>query len=168
MVNRASAYLRERIIHLNKTNSYRKIQAVLLDEGFEISVKSIFKICYKFKHENMIVDRFRRHKNKKIEGLALDYLDMLITNNREIKVQDIIIELNIQFQIIVSRSTVYRAAKTIMWIKKSTRYCQIVSETNSVKRYLYSRFCLLKNMQFDDCVFIDETKIELEVHADKR
>jgi len=40
----------------------------------------------------MIVERFRRHKNKKIEGLALDYLDMLITNNREIKVQDIIIE----------------------------------------------------------------------------
>ncbi len=168
MVNRASAYLRERIIRLNRTNSYRKIQAILLDEEFKISLPSICNICSKYKKENMIVDRFRAPKHKKIKGEALDYLDMLISNNREIKVADIIHKIYIKFQIIVSPSTIYRAAKEIMWIKRSTRYCQIVSETNSIKRYMYSCFCLLKNMRFDDCIFIDETKIELEVHAAKR
>ena len=37
-----------------------------------------------------------------------------------------------------------------------------------MKRLLYSHFCLKTEEKFDNCIFIDESKIELEVHARQR
>ena len=157
MVKRASPYLLERILILRKTMSYRKLQAFLLLEGIKISKNSISKICIKYKTEKKIVNRFRKPKPKKIEGDTLEYLDSLITNNRDIKIDEITTRIRYKYDIWVSNRTAYRAAKNVNWIKKCTRYCQIVSEVNSRKRYLYACFCLKNQMTFDDCIFIDKS-----------
>ncbi len=168
MVVRASIYIRERIIHLNKYNSYREIKKILFLEGVKISENSIGNICRKFKYHNKVIDNKRGFKNKKIVGKSLEYLDQLISQNREVQTIEIKSQLKSKFSIDVSEMTIYRAAKSINWIKKTTRYCQIVSRPNSIKRYLYSCFCLKTRMTFQDCIFIDECKIELEVHELKR
>ncbi len=54
----------------------------------------------------------------------------------------------------------------LMYIFKS--YCQIVSAKNAIKRKLYSLFSILKQDKFDDCIFIDECKIELEIYSTRR
>ena len=45
------------------------------------------------------------------------------------------------------------------------RYCQIVSEKNAIKRSLYAHFCLQTNENFENCIFIDECKVEIEIHS---
>lgn len=102
MVKRASSYLLERILIHRKTMSYRKLQAFLLLEGFKISKNSISKICIKYKTEKKIVNKFRKPKPKKIEGDTLEYLDSLITNIRDIKIDEITTRIRYKCDIWVS------------------------------------------------------------------
>ena len=48
------------------------------------------------------------------------------------------------------------------------RYCQLVSDKNSIKRRLYSCLAVTTNMNLEDTIFIDECKIELETHLPHR
>lgn len=73
-----------------------------------------------------------------------------------------------KFNIKASCATVRRSAMKMKWSKKSTRYCQIVSEENKVKRMIYANFCNLTDELFDDCIFIDEAIIEFNVYAPTR
>ncbi|RMZ95448.1 hypothetical protein BpHYR1_031878, partial [Brachionus plicatilis] len=44
-------------------------------------------------------------------------------------------------------------------------YYQIVSDKNAIKSSLYCNHCLLTEENFDDCIFIDECMIELDMHT---
>jgi hypothetical protein len=68
----------------------------------------------------------------------------------------------------VSSGCIRTSAKRIKWTRKQTRYCQIVSETNKLKRLMYANFCHFTNESFDDCIFIDEAIIEMNVYANER
>ena len=43
-------------------------------------------------------------------------------------------------------------------------YCQIVSPINMIKRLMYSHFAITFKMTYENCIFIDESKIVLLVH----
>jgi hypothetical protein len=66
----------------------------------------------------------------------------LIKNDREITYKTIALKLRAKFSIKASCATVRRSAMKMKWSKKSTRYCQILSEANKVKRMLYAGFHL--------------------------
>ncbi|RNA25543.1 Transposable element Tcb2 transposase, partial [Brachionus plicatilis] len=163
---RAPIVYRHRIIDLRDSGlSYRNISKQLISEGLIISHVSVRKICEKYIQKSVIADFNRSGRSTIFNQIHYDYLEQLICKNREITTQEIILKINIKFSIKVSNSTIIRAAEKINWSRKTTRYCQIVSEKNAIKRALYANFCLLSCDSFMDCVFIDESLIELEVHT---
>jgi hypothetical protein len=40
-----------------------------------------------------------------------------------------------------------------------------VSEKNAIKRNLFAQFCIFTNETFDNCIFTDESIIELEINS---
>jgi hypothetical protein len=48
---------------------------------------------------------------------------------------------------------------------KINSYCQIVSDENAIKRKHYAYFCIMTQELFLNCIFIDETIIEMVVHS---
>ena len=47
------------------------------------------------------------------------------------------------------------------WRKVNTKYCQIVSPVNRLKRFIYCSMCKINNEQYDDVIDIDECTVEL-------
>ncbi len=170
MVVRASMYLREKIVNMRlKKKSYENIRLELLgDENIKISKKSIVKICIKFFKKKKLVDEKKTGRKHLFNKPMLEYLNKLIVDDREIKLNEIKLKLNEKFSIRLGICSIYRAAGSIKWKKKGTRYCQLVSEKNSIKRRLYCSLALTTNLSLENTIFIDECKIELETHLPHR
>ena len=122
-MTRVSSYLREKIIRIrNKTKlSYRKISAELLSEGEKVSKDAINYIVKKYKNDKMLVDKNRSGRPLIFKQEHYDYLDELISNDREIQIEEIQTNLMDNFGIRPSKDTIYRAALIIKWKKKTTR-----------------------------------------------
>ena len=49
------------------------------------------------------------------------------------------------------------------WKKVNTKYCQIVSPANQIKRFTYACCCKIYNEMYDDVTDIDETTVEVRL-----
>ncbi|CAF0820676.1 unnamed protein product [Brachionus calyciflorus] len=163
---RAPLIFRQRIITLRSLGlSFKKISKRLESEGLMISCVSIYKICKKYDKTKFLPDFQRSGRKAIFKQIHYELLNELISNNRDITSQEIAIKFYTKFSIKVSQDTIVRAAKRIKWSRKSTRYCQIVSDKKAIKRYLYANICFFVCDNFFDCIFIDESLIELELHT---
>ena len=57
--------------------------------------------------------------------------------------------------------------RSLGWRYGATHYCQLIRDENKVKRMEYSRRCLLESETFDDVIFTDETKIQLQSNVSR-
>lgn len=163
--------MRRRIIFYWKSKeTYKRIQELLLQENkkFKTSVNTICQVVKRFKNEQRLTDLPRTGRHPKLRKKHLEYLNELISNDREITNIEISNKIRDKYRVIVSPGCIRLSAKKIQWSRKQTRYCQIVSEINKLKRKMYANFCHLTNESFDDCIFIDEAIIEMNVYAPTR
>ena len=66
-----------------------------------------------------------------------------------------------------STRTITRYANKLGWKKIRTRYCQIVSFNNRIKRYIYACNSKLFKDKFLDSIHIDECSVELRFTTHK-
>ena len=143
MVVRASHYLITRVLILQKKKtSLRNIQKILKREIFLITLTSIHSIVRKYQKHTFITDIPGKGRKFKLGRKVIEFIIETIKYDRDIS-HDQLKELVINFsKIKVCDKTVYNACLRAKWIKKQTRYCQIVSKNNAIKRLLYCHFCL--------------------------
>ena len=101
----------------------------------------------------------------KISRRDLKRLHKLVYNNRSITVVRIKQVLNLQH---ISGSTISRYLKKLGWCKIASKYCQLVSKKNKLRRNFYALLCKRTNEQFRNHLFVDETSIELRFHTYRR
>jgi len=55
-----------------------------------------------------------------------------------------------------SPRTIRRCIRKLGWKKIQTRYCQIVSPINRIKRFVYASMAKINNENFSDVIDVDE------------
>ena len=88
----------------------------------------------------------------------------LIFYNHELTAKSIKRILNLN----IAERTIQKLIHNLGWRKIRTRYCQIVSGKNRIERLLYARHCKFVHERFNDCIFEDETTVELRYTSFKR
>jgi transposase len=116
---KTSLELRYRIINLYLFgNSYRKILKILKsDYSQQLSYYGLYKIIQKFRNNKRLSGR-----KCKLGIKELEYLDEIISNNREISYFEIANKIKSKFNIQISKTTIKRSARKVKWIKKTTRF----------------------------------------------
>jgi hypothetical protein len=102
--------------------------------------------------------------NPIITNSDIKKINRLVYFNRELNSKKIKQLLNLD----VSERTIQRIIHNLGWRKIRTRYCQIVSSKNRIERLIYARHCKFVNEKFDNCIFEDETTVELRYTSFKR
>ena len=69
--------------------------------------------------------------------------------------------------LVASKRVIRDYCSQLGWKKVNTKYCQIVSPVNSVKRFVYACCCKLFNEKYDDVTVIDETTVEIRLASYK-
>ena len=64
-------------------------------------------------------------------------------------------------ELVAKTRTISQYITRLGWRKVNTKYCQIVTPINRVKRFIYACLAKLNNEQFEECLNIDETTVEL-------
>ena len=65
----------------------------------------------------------------------------------------------------VSINTIKRARKHLGWVATRPKYCQIVRETNRLKRLAWCEERIEEGDCFDDVIFTDECSIQMDHHG---
>ena len=61
-----------------------------------------------------------------------------------------------KLNLVASVRTIRRYVNMLGWRRVETKYCQIVTFNNRVKRYIYSCCCKIFNKRYEDVIDIDE------------
>jgi hypothetical protein len=64
-----------------------------------------------------------------------------------------------KLKLIACERTIRGYLKRLGWLKAETKYCQIVSFNNRVKRYIYGCFCKMFDEKYENVVDIDECTV---------
>jgi hypothetical protein len=163
---------------------YREIHRSLLEEGVKYSVTAIGHLMKKYKLHNSVHDRPRFGRPRVLLEKHDEFINQLISSDRQATVGTLLILFYNKFRfhicsktlklsalrsnwkkvLILYNSLQYKIFIALKFLKTTTRYCQVVSAENMIKRVLYAHFALLIKDSFDDCIFIDESIIELELY----
>ena len=76
-------------------------------------------------------------------------------------------EIKAKLNLVAATKTVRNYIHKLGWRKVNTKYCQIVSPVNRLKRYIYACFCKIYNETYDDILVIDETTVEIRLASMK-
>ena len=76
-------------------------------------------------------------------------------------------EIKAKLNLVAATKTVRNYIHKLGWRKVNTKYCQIVSPVNRLKRYIYACFCKIYNETYDDILIIDETTVEIRLASYK-
>ncbi len=101
-----------------------------------------------------------QRKNKKhrlVTNRGLLALNNCLINNSQFTAK----QLKISLVLTASTRTITRYCNKLGWKKIRTRYCQIVSFNNRVKRFIYACSAKLNKETFHNTIHIDECSIEL-------
>ena len=89
-------------------------------------------------------------------------LNAKIEENNELSALELRDILRKEFNIQVSRETVQRVRRRLGWSFQKTHYCQLISEKNHKKGLQFCLKMLRENERFENLIFSDETKIQME------
>ena len=64
---------------------------------------------------------------------------------------------------VASLRTIRDYINNLGWLKVNTKYCQIVSQINQIKRFSYACCCKYFNERYENVLDIDETTIEIRL-----
>ena len=71
------------------------------------------------------------------------------------------------FFLTASQQTIRRCIRKLGWRKIQTKYCQIVSPVNRLKRFVYASMAKINNENFDDVIDVDECTVEMRGYSAK-
>lgn len=167
MAPNLSLFARIRAIQAIRRDKLNFIQASrkLNSEGIKCSRYAAAYIYKKYLFNGMIKSLPRRPKVVKVTNEHKEAINSWIDADREITCRVLCKNLQSRFQVTISTSQMCRIVNKLGWEKGRTRYCQIVSQQNKVKRVGYAFLCLINMERFDNCIFIDESSIEIELHT---
>ncbi len=120
--------------------------------NIEISRWGVRDIIKKWKNFGSVQDRPRHNKHKLLitdEGLLA--INRLLLSNPFGTSSEIKMKLNL----VTATKTVSRYIQALGWRKVNTKYCQIVSPVNRLKRFVYACCCKIYKETFDDVLVID-------------
>ena len=76
-------------------------------------------------------------------------------------------EIKEKLNLVAATKTVRNYIHKLGWRKVNTKYCQIVSPVNRLKRFFYACCCKIYNETYDDILVIDETTVEIRLASYK-
>ena len=77
------------------------------------------------------------------------------------------LQLKYKLGLVASLRTIRDCCSILGWKKVNTKYCQIVSPINRIKRFIYASCCKIFNEKYADLTVIDETTIEVRLASYK-
>ena len=128
---------RKRVIKLRRQGySIREIRNRLREEGTEVSIRSLQRLCVKFQIMHTIQDLSRNFKARLLTPEVVATIEDSMRNDDELVARKLKCKLGEKFAELpdVSLSTIKRCRREIDWICIRPHYCQLIRENNNVKR----------------------------------
>ena len=146
-------------------NKAKRVQTIARDiYCIEISLVGVYNIINKWLNSGVIRD-FERDNSKK---RLISDLGVLAINKQLLKNPFITcLMLKEKLNLVASKRTIRDYINKLGWTKVNTKYCQIVSPINRLKRFIYACCCKLFNEKYDDVLVIDETTVEVRLASYK-
>ena len=140
--------------------SITDIQQNLKEEDVVITVRSLQRLCRKFKDKHTIQDLPRSCKTRKLS------LDDILSDNDELTARQIHSHICESFtDLDVSLSAVRHVRKENGWVSTRPHYCQLIREVNKVKRTQWCQQQIDNKETFSNVVFTDECTVQLDHHG---
>lgn len=160
--------LRKRIIVLRRagysiSDIRRRIEE---DEGRVIGLRSIYRLCKKFKEKHTILDLPKQKRSKRLTSDMLEMIDQLLNGNDELnarQLRSLLVEKYPSLK--VSLATIKRERKKKGWVCTRPHYCQLIRESNKAKRVMWCQEQINNHEEFENVIFTDECSVQLEQHS---
>ena len=159
---------RKRVIVLRRLGySLRDIQGRLSEEGTEVKLRSLQRLCNKFQTKHTIQDLPRATKPRLLTTEMLSTMEDCLRNDDKLTARKLKVKLSEKFENFpeVSLSTIKRNRKEHGWVCTRPHYCQLLRNANKVKRKAWCQKQLDNSEQFHDVIFTDECTVQLDHHG---
>ena len=159
---------RKRVIVLRRQGySIREIHSRLKEEGSGISIRSLQRLCAKFQLKHTIQDLPRALKSRLLTPQKVTTMEESLRNDDELTSRKLKCKLQEKFADLpdVSLSTIKRCRREMGWVCTRPHYCQLIRETNKLKRKEWCQRQLDNKENFDNVVFTDECTVQLDHHG---
>ena len=144
----------------------KRIQAVLQEEGTQVSKTSLCLLIKKFKNTGSVADNRIMPRPRKLDHEHLKFIDECMASNNELSITRLHHLVRDQFpSLSVSQSTVKRARRELGWMAKKTRYCALISDKNQEARVEWCKKQQRESdLEFENVLWTDECTVQLESH----
>ena len=159
---------RKRVIVLSRQGySIQDIHERLREEGTEVSIRSLQRLCAKFQQKHTIQDLPRASKARLLAPEMLATIEESLKSDDELTARKLKSKLFEKFTELhdVSLLTIKRCRKEIGWVCTRPHYCQLIRETNKLKRKEWCQKQLDNKEEFENVIFTDECTVQLDHHG---
>ena len=95
----------------------------------------------------------------------MNFLDTEMERNDEVTAPELTGGINNRFETRFSQPKIKRLRQKLGWVGTKTKYCQLIRESNCIKRLQFSQKYWQDDEQFEDVIFTDECSVMLENHT---
>ena len=158
-------YTRNRILALSNANKTpTEIVSVLHEENIVIARTTVARIIWRTREKKQGEQHQDcRGRPLKASSPVKRKIDKVYMQNPEVTASELKNILEDELTgIRIGVSTIKRARKAAGWICSQTRYCQMVRDTNKIKRLEFCRKIIETNDDFSNVIFTDESSVEIE------
>jgi transposase len=148
--------------------SFRDIHKALEREGKSCSVSGIRQCVRRYLNHGSHQQLYGGGRKNYFRLQHLDFIDKVMTEDNETTAQQLADKFREEFGWTRTRSTFHKLRYKLGWRYSATKYCQIVSDRNKVKRFEFALKCLAEHEEFSNVIFSDETKIQMECNAKRQ
>ena len=164
---RIAYHVRKSVIALHNAGySVSAIHKRIAEEGVSVSVRSLYKLCRKYREHGSVLDLQRQRRSKKLTPEMEDMIDIEMRNNDELTSVQLRSKLKEKYPSLeVSLSAIKLARRRRGWVCTKPHYCQILREANKTKRLEWCEQQLENEEDFSDVIFTDECTVQLDHHS---
>ena len=160
---------RKRIIILRRQGyPLRIIQGKLSEEGIKVSLRSLQRLCVKFKQKHTIQDLKRKPRARLLSAEMLAIMEECLRNDDELTARRLKAKLSEKLPVDfpnVSLSSIRRNRREHGWVCTRPHYCQLIREANKIKRKEWCQQQIDNNERFHNVIFTDECTVQLDHHG---
>ena len=166
-MGRLSISDRKRVIILRRHGySISEIKLKLQQENVYVTIRSLQRLCKKFRDKHTIQDLPRRSRPRKLSREMSISLDDMLKENDEVTARQIRANLCEKFPSLhVSLATVRRVRRENGWVCTRPHYCQLIREVNKIKRKEWCQQQIANKENFSNVIFTDECTVQLDHHG---
>ena len=148
----------------SKNYEFKRKCGPIVHENLPVFSRQVVAAFYvRFKNTHKIG---ASHGEGRRPGLGVEhfhFIDSELEKNTELTAFDLQKKRD-KCGVLCSRQTV-RVGQTLGWTFNGTRYCQLISQKNRGELLKFALKCLKRKDNFQDVIFVDETKIQMDCHV---